>query len=235
MTEVLATVRFANVSGLPEDVTVNDWSFDMASFTAAAVDGVAASITSFYNTGTGQTNTMAGYLSGVLSRATNAVEILFYDLTGHLDGSAHGSPDFLRTFTLAARGGANNVPSEVAIALSFHGDVTDIPETAANPTPPPAIIRPRARRRGRLYFGPLRNIALTEPDLTEPRPAAVFNTDVEVAVFRFMDERPDFSVWSRRDEVLYPVAPDGEWSVDDAFDTQRRRGAAATTRTVIWP
>lgn len=234
---VLAQVVLGHVSGLPEDAVVNDLCF-LADDAGAAIDGIGDSIESFFNTD--NTNVeIRQYLGGQLSRVANACSIRFYDLTGALDGSPHGSPFETRAWTLGARQGTYNLPDEVALVQTFWAaGWSSEPEQAVNPAPPPAKIRPQSRFRGRMYLGPLNGSTATTASDTSPRPSTSFLTDLTAAWFRFMDERPDFAVWSRADEVLRTVAGgdlDGRITVDNAFDTQRRRGVAPTARTLVWP
>ena len=232
---VLATVVLMPKNGLVEDRVNMDLSFDAADATPGTLNGIATSIVSLINTQATQVQPLSKYLSPVVDRAATQ-QIKFFVLTGHLDGSPHGSPVQTNSWTLVGAALSDACPSEVAVAFSFHGDLTGVSETAANPTPPPAVIRPAARRRGRFFFGPV-NLTILSNDATslEAIVKAQFISDADIAVTRFMDTRPDFAVWSRRNATLYRVSPNGGWSIDNAFDTQRRRGKAASSRTVIWP
>lgn len=227
-----------NVSGLPEDDFVTDWSFKAAGTGDSFLDGITDSIISFFNTAN-TTNDVNFYLSSVVSRVASAASFEAYDLTGALDGSPHGSPFYVRSWTVdTPPSSAEEFPNEVALVSTLWASgYADVPESQANPSPPPPVIRPRARYRGRIYLGPLNDAtAGSAPVSGDLRPGAVFLTDMSDAWFRFMDERGgDFAVWSRADEVLRLVAPDGRITMDDAYDTQRRRGAARTTRTQLWP
>lgn len=118
-------------------------------------------------------------------------------------------------FTTAPSGTA--LPDEVAICLSFQGQ-----RTAG---------LPQARRRGRIYFGPLRTTAATgnRPSTTListlATAAATFGAQVSALGAGYA-----WGVWSPSDQELVEIS-DG-W-VDNAFDTQRRRGVATTSRTTF--
>lgn len=237
--EVLAKVTLPHTSGLPRDNANQDFSFLAANTADATLDGIAASIVSFYNTDNGAGEAIAFYIGTQISRAASAARIDFYAIPdAALDGiGAVGSPVHTVPFTLGASGGSNGLPDEVAVKITVLADGWDtVSETQANPAPPPATIRPRSRYRGGFYLGPLDSNAKSTTAFVSPRPSTELIADLDAAIFRFMDERGgDFAVWSRADAVFRLVAPDGNIWVDNAFDTIRKRGVAPTTRTVLFP
>lgn len=211
-----------------------------------AVDGVITNLTDiaaiseliedFYtNIGTGQTIAVGTYLGESINRSANAASIDCY-ATVDLDGSTPmGSPVHSQTWTVPTASAGDPYPEEVAAVLSYHGDLTDVPVEQANPTPPPATIRPQQRRRGRLYIGPLQ-VAAGATGANQSRPVAAFRTNCTVG-FRLLAQaitayNPIYSlgVWSKADADVYPVV--AGW-MDDAWDTQRRRGVEPTTRTTF--
>jgi len=234
--QVLATVKLPRTTGNPRDDVANDFVFEAAAseLDDATADDIAAELTSFYNTtqvipGTDQP--VGGLISALVSRSTDAIEIAMYDITGLLDGSPHGSPLQVRNFTLVAETvAANRMPAEVAIGLSFHGNLTGLPEVATNPTPPPATIRPAARHRGRIYLGPL---AISASVTSSGRVlVATDAADCIASAASALAAETDavWQVWSRANAEVYPVV--GGW-VDNAFDTVRKRGEDMTSRT-LW-
>jgi len=231
MVEVLAKVRLPAQSGLTDDEVTNDMAFDMADLAAATVDGVQASIVSFYNGALLQTASIAARINNRQGRAANLASVDYYDVSGALDGSPAGSPFATRAWTLGAAAAGANYPAEVALRVSLIADGwEEVPETAVDGS------RPRARYRGGFYLGPLSaSSGLTGSDGTV-RPVATLVADLDAAALRFMDERGgDFCVWSRADQTFRLVAPGGRWSVDNAFDTIRKRGTPPTVRTTVWP
>jgi hypothetical protein len=237
-TPVKVTTTFTNTDGLTKDATQLDWAFLAEDLTSTTLDGISASIASFFNTSAGMTHAIAARMSSMLSTASNAVENAFYDLTGHLSGGALGSPVHVKTWTLAAvQTSSRNMPAEVALRQSLLADGwEDVPETAVNPSPPPALIRPRARYRGGFYLGPFNDSAYPTTGDVEPRPKTEFTDDLAIAWDRFMDERGgDFAVWSRADGDLKLIAPGGLILCDNAFDTIRKRGPDSTARFTVWP
>lgn len=105
------------------------------------------------------------------------------------------------------------LPREVAVCLSYH---------TGGPGP---------RNRGRIYLGPLTSQALETPAGAAPRVQTSLRTKI---VDRATDMATNPSLectwvlWSRANAATYQIV--GGW-VDDAFDTQRRRGAAPSSRT----
>lgn len=223
---ILAQVRLKSMSGFPRDDVINDFVFNRADdFSAGEADAVQADLEDFYNLNFPATgNPIAFYIGGQMSRATNAAEVNYYDLTGHLNGSPHGSPVETRNFTLGAQGGGSNLPEELAAVLSIHGDLTDVPERLGD-------TRPAARRRGRIFIGPLKTIAFgTAAGLERVRILQAVMDSMVQAADHLQNQQPSWSVWSRAAAALYEVT--GGF-VDDAPDTQRRRGQIAGTRT-LW-
>lgn len=208
--------------GLPEDVVVNNWSFEgdddplssdrenWDSLTGNLFDRIEA----FYQ-GT-QT-----FLSQVLS-GTGIVKM--YDASD----AQPRIPRFEETFGFAP--GSSAVPSEVALVISLQAAA----ESGAN----------MRRRRGRVYFGPLSAAAATTVGSTGPndvRPSASTRQTIAANVGLLATSGSNnfrLAVFSPTTAGLNPML-DAAWNdveriwVDDAFDTQRRRGARATTRTIF--
>lgn len=187
----------------------------------------------FYNNvATGAVEDLGNYISPSVSRAASACKIEAY-FSADLDGSSpFGSPLKTLSFTLSDSGGGSPLPEEVAIVASFNGDLTDVPVSETNPTPPPATIRPASRRRGRLYFGPLNSTTLASVS-GEPRPTSNVISDLADAMVQLAVDIAAvgnfyLGVWSQLDADVYEVV---EGHIDDAWDTQRRRGNAPNVRT----
>lgn len=226
MSEVLAVVCLAHKSGLPQDTMVNNFVFRTATTppSTGEVDSIRDALIEFYNTGAGSpSHAVANALSTVVDRGTGVSLFKYYLLDGHLDGSAHGSPFRTDTWTIgSAVGTLTNFPSEVAVCLTYHTAYLTDPEFGTGGS------RPRARDRGRIYLGPLRNqIALLATDnepVLDPDWAQAFAAAASRLV---ADTDTTWVQWSRKN-VATNVVSSG-W-VDNAFDTQRRRGPDATSR-----
>jgi hypothetical protein len=116
---------------------------------------------------------------------------------------------------------AGGLPAEVACCLSFEGtQISGLPQ---------------ARRRGRIYLGPLSTttLATTTASPYVSRPSQTFIDDVLAAAEALRAGWAGTGVWSIY-SALTPSPSTCEivrfW-VDNAWDTQRRRGARATQTT----
>lgn len=228
MAEVLTSVTLTHLSGIPHDNVVNHFNFRTATAGApvtAELDAILAALTTFYNTGAGSpSHAICNMLSTALSRSSGQVVVRHYNITGHLDGSAHGAPVRTDTFTLgSAIGTGSNFPSEMAVCLTFHTAYLTDPEFG------PGGSRPRARDRGRVYLGPLRDTIKLVASDGEPRLDPDWAQAVGAAGARLVaDADTQWVVWSRANVITNTVTVG--W-VDNAFDVQRRRGPDPTSRT----
>lgn len=174
-------------------------------------------------------------ISEAVSRTADACSIVAYDTDDLSGNSPMGSPIGSLNFTMPTAGAGSGLPEEVAVICSYHGDLTNVPVTQANPAPPPATIRPAQRRRGRLYLGPLQANAGQEAS-SQFRPVVQLRNELGYAfkdlcnTVKAIDpvtEQYYVGVWSKADEEVWEAV--GGY-VDDAWDTQRRRGLAPTIR-----
>lgn len=209
----LAQVVLTNANGLPEDAFVNTFWFgtlsDPPSQTQA--DEIASRLIDFYTTAN-TLSAVGAYLGGAVSRTAAACSIRVYDGT-----AAPGlGPIDTYPLTINAAAQAADLPWEVACCLSFKND-------SATGIPAP-------NRRGRVYIGPLNAQTQTESGASV-RPSAAFRTDLADAGSRLIASNTaatSWVVWSR-DLSVASVVESG-W-IDDAYDTQRRRGEQVTART----
>lgn len=232
----LYTVLFPSVNGLPEDTVVHD--FVLPGVTPAAIGSAidcADLISAFYNDlPAGGSLQPGAYLSDSITRAADGVIIKAYDLDGFLDGSPHGAPFLTVTWTLVASADTNQLPHEVACCITMEaaGRNGQPVETADGADAGSLRDRPMQRYTGRVYFGPL-NISAVDSTGSQARPADDFTADLrlatrELAIAVATETGASLGVWSRVDETIREVA---SCSTDNAWDTQRRRGVAATSRT----
>lgn len=212
----------------PSDVTQLTFWFASPTKTAQELADEAyvyGKLVDFFNglRPTVQVDTVAEYLSPVIKRTANACTIEYRELFGNqtLSTPLTAEPD---TFTLAAAGSGSTYgfPNEVAICLSY------------NATAPGSPAVPAPSRRGRLYIGPLGVISAGTANASEIRPAAQFLGDIASAG-RYLAERSsdadgNWVVYSRKLNAFSVI--DEGW-VDNAWDTQRRREIAATSRQ-LW-
>ena len=129
------------------------------------------------------------------------------------------------------RAGASNLPNEVAICLSYNAE--------------PVAGAIRARNRGRIYLGPLNQDAMSAATGQDPEVAPSVVTDIlagavqlraslfAIGVIWCIFSPTNFAAagaGADPDDFMYPIV---NFSVDNALDTQRRRGTAASTRSQL--
>jgi len=146
----LCRVNLAATTALPRDVMNNDFvvHFDTGSpggsdFAAAEVD-----IAGFYTGVNDGVATLGSYMASSIDRGSGKCSVETFaipDAPGPLGASVHST-----AFTMPAQNVSGvDLPQEVAATLSFYADTTGVPEHGAGGT------RPKARRRGRVFVGPL--------------------------------------------------------------------------------
>lgn len=209
MTQIRAMAVFQGGSELPEDQFVNTWHFVTPGADSAADQAaVAAVVGDFYRAvpSLGGPDTVGMYLSPYCLRSFT---IKTYDLA---DAMPREPTEFVDT--LPAATSSNGLPAEVACCLSFQGG-------------PPVT----AHRRGRLYIGPLAVEANDPASSTTPaRVSTSLRNALRTAAFDVRESGTGWSIFSPTTGLFSPVVTG---HVDDAFDTQRRRGVAPSGRLSI--
>lgn len=223
--------------GVPADDVVNVWHFDTDQTIAEDADDIADRLVDFYAT------SQWGAFSYWASTLNGTGTIKVYDMADALDRPVRYTTDFVHPIGNSAH------PNEVAIAVSMYADLTGIPERiAGGPEGPEGDTKPRARKRGRVFIGPVSTQAggaaagqadnridtqalnylagsvaalATGPDAGDGR-LCVFSPTI-------FQERLDLG--DTRQQAADAAASDvvGGW-IDNAWDIQRRRGAKATVR-----
>lgn len=207
-----AQVRLLRNDFLPVNTVVNTFHFayDGVDPAPAELTSIQTVLEQFYNVAAApSTMTVASMLSNIIY--TGGHRITIYDLTDPLPRS----PVYDEAFTLGPHTGAP-LPAEVALCLSYRG----VLESGV----------PAARRRGRIYIGPLTTGVVTavsgSPDA---RPTSAVLAALADAGARLITAAGNWGVWS---PTALAFAEAVEVSVDDAWDTQRRRGATATGKVI---
>jgi len=208
--------RLLNDSALPENAAMNVWHFLTPGAVSASTADIKELLEDFYED-------VGAYLSSGL---TGVGELRFFDLE---DAPPRAPVDTLSmAFT---PGGALQLPHEVALVLSFQG-----PQISGTP---------QARRRGRLFIGPLDG-DVAQTGTGDARPTAAALNAITAAAEALMTQVTYAGiVWS----VLSPTSAGPEpWTagdlsagfvtitngwMDNAFDTMRSRGLAASSRTLF--
>jgi len=197
-------------SGLPQDQAVNVWHFNSAAATAAEAEDASDLVVAWYNTNDGNGNAPREFLSPVLSGD-------WLTKVYNLDDAEPRVPMFEDSGSFAV-GPTDPMPSEVAVCLSFQGNST----SGDN----------QARRRGRIFLGPL-DVSASDAAVP-PRPNAALIETMRAAANNVLlpsnGGDPEWCVYSRVSDTGWPVT--NGW-IDNAFDTQRRRGEDANARTTF--
>lgn len=240
MPDLLCQVALPHVDGLIQDTVNNTFVFhsglvgDPADMAADAAVWLA---TDFFNFTGSVGQKPAGFISNRIKRTANACVIKSYDISEHLDGSNHGSPVAVSTFTLADPGVDTALPEEIACVITLRGEgwagqPIDVP---GGPPGPAGDTHPRARYTGHVYMGPL--IPNSFLSITSSGSPTTFTTDLRTTLLDAANKLHDtalassweaeWSVWSRADGGLKAIT---HAEVDNVADVQRRRGIRATVR-----
>lgn len=200
----LAQVSFERDSGLPEDRVVNTFHMTGADAAAAGED-IKAALARFYDTAS-TANKISDFMSAELA---GGALVKIYDMA---DASPR-VPVYAGTFSVDVSSTA--LPAEVAVCLSYRAPLA----SGVDP----------ARRRGRIFIGPLSTGAASG---NPARPAATMIACMAASAVRLADELNTAAftwvVYSAAAAASVPIT-DG-W-IDNAFDTMRKRGEVATART----
>lgn len=205
MSIVRAQVRLPFTSGLPEDLSTNTFHFSCPNDGDATERAdIADRIEDYYGF-------VGGFLSAMISRANASIR--FYDL-------AQPEPRVPLeeiALPLPNAGVATSLPSEVALVHSYRALYTSG--------------SPSARRRNRVYLGPLSTSATTATNNQFARPSTGLMTACLSAGASLADDSLSTGVrwcaYSPTDDAGLVVIE--QW-VNNEFDTQRRRGTTATVR-----
>lgn len=209
-------------SGVPEDAIVNTWHFDddddpVASATDTS-DWIVQQLSNFYSA-----------IDQIVfpSTVSSPMTLKMYDM-------AEPEPRIpIDTAEITVTPSANPpLPNEVALCLSFAAEM----ESGVRPS----------RRRGRIFLGPVQNGA-AEVVNSQLRPTFAVRDAVRNAANELQTgfEHPGSPGFRLRWSIYSPRTREtggtvgqafndvlSGW-VDNAFDTQRRRGPAPTTRDVF--
>lgn len=216
---IKTTVQLPYPSGLPGDLATNTFYFSTANDEPdeAQWSALINNVVAFYNTAQGTDAAPLGaFMSEYISRSQCSVRNAPYDpVTGDEIGDA-----FVVPFTLAASSDSQDLPLEVAICCSFYSD---------NPL---ILDRPAARRRGRVFLGPLvvsanESVVDGTPPLVNGNLLTYIAHNCEALMYQMTDDAWTWEIYSRTNRELYNVT--GGW-IDNDFDTIRSRGAEASVR-----
>lgn len=204
----LATIKLASAVG-DADEEENLWVFS-SDIAQPAWSDLQGPLAAFYETA------MSGHWSSELAVGQHA-QYELYDISAHLNGSPHGAPFAMGSMTGTIDIGGVGLPAQCAAVVDYHADLTGISEFGPG-------TRPRARRRGRHYHGPIQTADLAHAPTSN---SAVWGTTLLTdlasgysALKAAVGVGLEWDVWSRKDAAVYPVV--GGW-IDHTVRTQRRR------------
>lgn len=195
-------LSFPAVSTVSEDTVTNTWHFTMTDINETNTNAVQTALVAFYEA-------LDGFKSPLQSWQTARMKI--YDM----DDPEERVPLYDELFGTSSTAQSSSLPPECCMVLSFHGEyVSGFSQ---------------ARRRGRIYFGPLSSPVISG---TTGQFTSTLTTAAATAAGTLLtasDAASDWAwvVWSPTGSTAYPVV-DG-W-VDNACDIQRRRGLKSSVR-----
>jgi hypothetical protein len=192
-------------TGIGRDAVVNNWGFFSIQGAAGVLDDIDGPLKAFYD---GWANYRASLADWKNSR------LKLYDMSQPIPRAPVA--DVL--LPLSTSEAATNLPGEVALCLSFQ---------AARVSG-----APQARRRGRIYLGPFASVANVS---STGRPDSTMRTAILASAESFRSAMAGTATGWHVISQPKPTMPMtsspvvGGW-MDDAWDTQRRRGVAPLTR-----
>lgn len=200
--------------GDPANFVVNTFHADITNASLAAGCGLFATrlIAFYHDTPATGTNPVKAFLGNRLSATGH--EIRAYNLAD----AKPRVPIIIATFDFTTMGAAC-LPEELAVVLSFEAD-----KVAG---------APQNRRRNRVYLGPLTSNAVDQEGSPgfRPKVAQTFIDNLTKAAHDLKagnTATEKWMVYSPTNGTTHDIR--GGW-VDDAPDTQRRRGSKAINRT----
>jgi len=178
----------------------------------------------------GGTNAPSKYLGTSVSRTANNCHIEGYDITSHLAGTPHGSPIVLGNWTASTALTVGDLPEGCCVVITLQAPYGTDVEFAPG-------ARPRARDRGRIYFGPMHGGSFTADANGRAALSTIVRTDLTawIKAINTFTTAPhtclyNLGVWSRKNAAIKPLQ---ECWVDDRFDYQRKRAGEAATKTIV--
>lgn len=227
-----------NVSFSTLDPIVDSPSFDLSYFTTFVTadiydvnDLCNTVMLSLHTIPSGGSVSPAGYMHTVIDRGAGKTMITVYDVTTHLNGSPAGSPVLRVTGALTSAAVGGLVPAGCCAVVTMQAPYGSDVEFAPG-------ARPRARDRGRIYFGPIGNSAIADDSSSKRtyftstfrndmcqwiKSINTFTTTTHSAVY-------NLGVWSRKNAAMKSLQ---EVWVDERVDYQRRREDQGVFRTVV--
>lgn len=210
--------RLVMTSANPKDAVVNTWHFLTDGAVAANLDAITAAMNTFYNA-------VDQYFSTDMAATGHTYK--YYDLADPIPRA----PIRTQATNTLVMTGATPLPHELAICMSYRTFF--------------ASGTPNARRRGRIFLGPLDVTATSLGKISSTVRTAFANAGAALMAAGDATTTPATGVTGWRWVVYSPRADElganligsasavtGGW-VDEAHDVQRKRGIESTQRT-LW-
>lgn len=209
-------------NGIERDAVQNTWHYNGPSSAPTSPDmgGWANNYHAFLVA-------IAGYIAPCMSESPNSIKVQYWRLPP--EKAALGVPIgelFLSPPVLPALQG---MPAEVSVVLTMKSYLgSTVPEHGVGDT------RPASSRRNRVFIGPLATITMVnEPTTKEVGVLDTFRTNVLNAYEANMSTAQKQINWApvTFSRATWSTSQTAEVYIDNAFDTQRRRGNDPTART----
>jgi len=193
-------------SNNPADAAVNTFHFSSDDPISGNLAPITAALKAFYDS-----------VGSALSVSCNpaGATVKFYDL----EQPEPRPPIDERSLALGGATGTGSFPPELAICMSFEG------------ARQAGMLQ--ARRRGRIYLGPLATAAASGPNIATGIRTSIALAGENLLTASLAAAGWAWGVYSRVETVGDGFTPVTNGWVDDAFDVQRRRGLAPLSRTLF--
>lgn len=237
MRHLLVTARLDSLTADESDSPTMQWAIrDLEQGGGSTLPQLCDTIQEAMNfQGPDMVRPLTSYFASTLNRGVDTGEFKVYDVTDHLDGSPHGSPIWTQPLEITAAALATSLPPQVAACLTLRArDALSFPVEAPDGADEGfQIDRPRQRRTGRQYLGPLNTLATNGNTSTGARPRQEFVDDAVAYAENLQEDLNDegmaWCVWSRTNESFSVIT---RAEMDDSFDVIRSRKVSATSRSV---
>lgn len=212
-------------SGIERDAVQNTWQY-----TGPTANPTSGDFGAWMNNYKAFLDAIHLQLGSCLSGSPTGIHVEFFKMTPEkpLPGTGLGPPVGLGDMGFTTAPSTASLPGEVSICLTLDGVETVDSERG------PGGTRPAARKRNRKYLGPLGQTALSiAANTLEAVVSQALRDNLNAAFKTHMYDAMKGAGWgatifSPTNWQVYPILR--TW-VDNAFDTQRRRGQDADLRS----
>lgn len=221
------TVTMNRKSSVERDKVMNTWHFIAPSGTPTSTD-----FGNMMNVYKEFLESIRSWFSATLAGQPDSLLVEFWKLTAEKPppGTGLGPPVSSGQMGWTTPPSTVGYPSEVSSCITLDGTTVLDAEHGTGGT------RPASRKRNRKYVGPLAATAgSADPTTSEIRPTVTFRTALTNAILTHLINAAIAKGWaltgfSPTNWQTFPLK--SVW-VDDAFDTQRRRGEEPTIQTLV--